>query len=151
MTNLSKEPLAKGLALGFGLGVVVIAPSLLPKDPPQFNWNFTQSVERGVYRRIEERNVELRVFYNDPVYVSFCLPIELRTASFYDRFCSPDNPNQARILKRVTAKNASEAGGWVVRGDTEGRLDSRVLGPIQDDQIVGFWRPYITWGSADGE
>jgi type IV secretory pathway protease TraF len=151
LTNIRRKQITKGLAVILGLGAVLAAPSILPKDPPQYTWNFTNSVERGIYKRIEERDVELRVFYNDPVYVSFCLPIELRDASFYERFCSPDNPNDTRILKRLAAKNAGEAGGWVVRGDTEGSLDSRVLGPIQDNQVSGFWRPYFTWGSADGE
>ena len=130
------------------VGAVIVALSILPKDTPQYTWNFTNSVDRGIYKRIEEQDVELRLFYNDPVCVNFCLPVSLRRASFYERYCSSDHPTRTMNLKRVAGKQSTEHAGWVVRGDTNGSLDSRLLGPVHDYQIRGFWRPYFIWSSS---
>ena len=124
----------------------ILAPSRLQLR----QWNFTNSVDRGIYKRIEERDVELRIFFDEPVYISFCLSASYKRASFYERYCSPDNPSKTRILKRIVGKQTNMKTGWLVRGDTEGSLDSRVLGPIQDIQVSGFWRPYFIW-STSGE
>ena len=150
LTDLRRKQIAKGLAVILGLGAVIVAPSILPKDPPQYTWNFTNSVDRGIYKRIEERDVELRIFFDEPVYISFCLSASYKRASFCERYCSPDNPSKTRILKRIVGKQTNMKTGWLVRGDTEGSLDSRVLGPIQDIQVSGFWRPYFIW-STSGE
>jgi type IV secretory pathway protease TraF len=138
--------IVKGLAVIAGLSALILAPSFMPKETPDFTWNFSASVPIGLYKRIDKRDLDLKLFRQDPVYATFCLPDSLSEASFYERFCSPASPSSQRILKRLVAEQTS--GGWVVEGNTETSLDTRVLGPIETSQIQGFWRPFWTWGSG---
>ena len=138
--------IVKGLAVIAGLGALILAPSIMPKETPDFTWNFSASVPIGLYKRIDKRDVDLKLFRQDPVYVTFCLPERLNAITFYKRFCSPNAPSKQPILKRLVAEQTT--GGWVVEGDTETGLDSKVLGAIQDRQIQGFWRPALTWGEG---
>ncbi|MCI5040743.1 hypothetical protein WG622_17220 [Cognatishimia sp. D5M38] len=138
-----RQRLPKALAVVFGLGALLIAPTIMPKSPPQYTWNFTNSVPLGVYKRLGESDAKLGKLASADVYVTFCLPQELQSASFFERFCSPSAPSKKRIIKRLVAEQTT--GGLVVQGDTETSLDSRVLGPIEIDQVDAFWRPFLTW------
>jgi type IV secretory pathway protease TraF len=136
--------IVKGLAVIGGLGALILAPSIMPKEAPDFTWNFSASVPIGLYKRVDKRDVDLKLFRQDPVYVTFCLPENLKDTSFYGRFCSPTSPHKTQILKRLVAEQTS--GGWIVEGDIDAGIDSKLIGPVEIAQIRGFWRPILTWG-----
>ena len=92
--------------------------------------NATGSVPRGLYIRSTE---------NAASHVSFCLSREHRAAPWYPRFCSPDNPDGIRLLKRIAGRR--EDGNLIVEGDTPRSLDSRRLGPVDISGVRGWWRP----------
>ncbi len=140
-----RRRLPKALAVVFGLGALLIAPTILPKSPPHYTWNFTNSVPMGVYKRLDERDADLSKVLTGTVYVTFCLPQELKDLSFYSRFCSADAPNKRRIIKRFIGEHRD--GGLDVRGDTETSLDSRILGGVGIDQVDAYWKPVLTWSN----
>ena len=142
----SHNKIIKGLSVIAGLAALMLAPLVMPKDPPEFTWNSTNSLPMGLYKRVDKRDVDLKLFRQEPVYITFCLPARLSTTSFYERFCSPDAPNKKRILKRLIAEQTT--GGWLVEGDTDTSLDSRIFGPVELGQIQGFWRPLLTLGAG---
>ena len=143
--TISHNTIIISLSLIAGLVAVILALSLPLKRPHEFIWNSTSSLPTGFYKRVDKQNVDLKLFRKEPVYITFCLPQTLRDTSFYEGFCSPDAPDKKRILKRLVAEQTS--GGWIVVGDSETSLDSRVLGPVEVGQIQGFWRPFWTWGA----
>lgn len=94
--------------------------------------NATTSVPRGLYITSAPETAS---------YVTFCLGERHRNAHYYAWFCSPDDPDGIRVLKRVQSR--AVGGAVLVEGDTEHALDSRMLGPIMPSEITGWWRPLI--------
>jgi len=98
--------------------------------------NATTSVARGLYMRASPGGA---------THVTFCLGGRHAAADWYRRFCSPDDPDGVRILKRLDGRR----GGHVtVAGDGPRALDSRVLGPVRLDEIRGWWVPLARIGGA---
>lgn len=93
--------------------------------------NATTSVPRGLYRKAPP---------DAATYVTFCLGHRHAAADWYLRFCSPDAPDGPRILKRIGERRD---GQLVVEGDGPFALDSRVLGPVSEDEIRGWWVPLV--------
>ncbi|MYH58272.1 MAG: hypothetical protein F4145_09800 [Boseongicola sp. SB0675_bin_26] len=102
--------------------------------------NVTTSVPQGIY---------LRAGPDRATYVTFCLGKRHGGTEWYRHLCSPDDPDGARILKRVRERRGDSV---IVEGDAPRALDSRVLGPVRLDEIRGWWRPLVwTWGRRDGD
>lgn len=97
--------------------------------------NATTSVPRGFY---------VRAGPDTATYVTFCLGRRHGAAERYRHFCSPDNPDGLRILKRIGERRERQV---MVEGDGPRALDSRVLGPVRMDEIRGWWRPLIQAGA----
>ena len=97
--------------------------------------NPTNSVPPGLYRTAAPDRAN---------HVTFCLGTQHRDKPFYPLHCSPDAPAGIRILKRIATRHAD--GSLTVAGDTPEALDSRFLGPIQPDEIHGWWKPFILFG-----
>jgi len=94
--------------------------------------NPTPSVPRGLYYAVTPERAG---------YVSFCLDHRHRDRAYYGRFCSSEQQNGFRILKRIAERRPD--GSLIVRGDSPKALDSRLLGPVQPGQIRAWWRPLI--------
>lgn len=100
--------------------------------------NATTSVPRGLYRKADPALA---------TYVTFCLGERHAAAAWYGRFCSPDDPDGIRVLKRVGERRGDMV---IVEGDGPRALDSRVLGPVGLDEVRGWWRPLLQAGRNDG-
>lgn len=101
--------------------------------------NASTSVPPGLYRKADPAAA---------TYVTFCLGARHGTGPWYGFFCSPDDPDGVRILKRIGERRN---GHVIVEGDGPRPLDSHVLGPIRLDEIRGWWRPVVQVGrKADG-
>ena len=98
--------------------------------------NATTSVTPGIYMRADP---------GAATHVTFCLGARHAAAGWYRRFCSPDDPDGTRILKRLAGRRA---GHVTVAGDGDMALDSRVLGPVRLDEIRGWWVPLARIGGA---
>ncbi len=94
--------------------------------------NATTSVPRGLYLRANAQTA---------TYVTFCLDTRHRQAPWYPHLCSPDAPDGLRILKRIAERRPD--GSLIVKGDTPGALDSRVLGPVRRGDVRGWWMPLL--------
>ena len=94
--------------------------------------NPTNSVPRGLYYAVSPEHAD---------YVSFCLDHRHRDRVYYKRFCSDERPYGIRILKRIAERRPD--GSLIVRGDSPTALDSRILGPVQPEQIRAWWQPLI--------
>ncbi|WP_419906201.1 S24/S26 family peptidase [Hoeflea sp.] len=98
--------------------------------------NPTASVPRGLYRAAAQDSAD---------HVSFCLRRVHRDEARYARFCSPDNPDGLRILKRIERRAAD--GTLIVAGDADNALDSRLVGPVRESQVRGWWKSLIRVGT----
>lgn len=96
------------------------------------NANQSGSVPVGLY---------IKASPDGAAYVSFCLTKRHSVFAFYARYCSPDNPDGKRIIKRIVERRAD--GSLVVQGDIEFAIDSKVLGSIDPYQIRGFWNALL--------
>lgn len=96
--------------------------------------NRTSSVPIGLYRAVPKEKAS---------YVSFCLRSEHRVFRFYEQYCSPDNPEGTRILKRL--RKAYANGDMMVEGDVFNALDSRLLGSVTPKQQRGYWRALLVF------
>ena len=95
--------------------------------------NATPSVPRGLY---------VRTGPDTAAYATFCLGSRHGAAEWYRHYCSPDNPDGLRILKRIRERREHHV---MVKGDAPRALDSRILGPVRMDEIRGWWRPVIQY------
>lgn len=93
------------------------------------------SVPRGLY---------VRAGPDTATYATFCLGRRHGAAEWYRHYCSPDNPDGLRILKRIGERRERHI---MVEGDGPRALDSRVLGPVRMDEVRGWWRPLIQAGA----
>ena len=98
--------------------------------------NNTDSVPPGLYRAAPPETA---------TFVTFCLGARHRHLGFYDRFCSPDDPDGDRILKRLSGHPVD--GQVLVLGDGPRAIDSDLVGPIQLEEIAGWWRPIVQTGA----
>lgn len=96
--------------------------------------NRTSSVPIGLYRAVPKEKAS---------YVSFCLRSEHRVFRFYEQYCSPDNPEGTRILKRL--RKAYANGDMRVEGDVFNAIDSRLLGSVTPKQQRGYWRALLVF------
>lgn len=97
--------------------------------------NSTDSVPPGLYRAAPTETA---------THVTFCLGARHRQLTFYGRFCSPDDPEGNRILKRLGNRHAKNQ--RTVLGDGPRAIDSTLLGPIRSEEIDGWWRPIVQFG-----
>ena len=132
------ELLPRPALVAIGVAVAVLSAAGLAATSELILANATTSVPRGLYRRAAPETA---------TYVSFCLGARHAAGEWYRHFCSPDDPDGVRILKRVGEKLD---GGIMVEGDGARPLDSHVLGPVRHDEIRGWWRPVIQVGRHDG-
>ena len=112
--------------------VLAVLSVFMPRDVLTFNR--TDSVPIGLYRAVPK---------DKATYVSFCLRSEHRVFRFYEQYCSPDNLEGTRVLKRVRKAHAN--GDMIVEGDVYNAIDSRVLGPITPAQQRGYWRALLVF------
>lgn len=98
--------------------------------------NVTTSVPRGLY---------VRAGPDRATYVTFCLGERHRPGEWYHHFCSPDDPDGVRILKRVVERLGDAV---IVEGDAPRALDSRVLGPVRLTEVRGWWIPVLQTRAA---
>ena len=94
--------------------------------------NATTSVPRGLYRKADPETA---------THVTFCLGARHQGEDYYMAFCSPDDPDGVRILKRIATRH--EDGALIVEGDTPRALDSRWLGPVRLGEVRGWWAPLV--------
>ena len=123
-----------------GSAVALLAAIGLAASAGLILGNATTSVPRGIYLKADP---------SDATYVTFCLGERHAAAAWYGRFCSPDDPDGVRILKRLGERRGD---AMIVEGDVPHALDSRVLGPVRLHEIRGWWRPVIQAGARnDGD
>ena len=84
--------------------------------------------------------------FQTPTYVSFCLPQKLKDTTFYDMACSPDRPDHTHILKAIDQTDPAR-GYWVTSPHPQA-LDSRRIGWVAQNQVIGFWHPLIVWSTT---
>lgn len=127
------------LPVWFGLAIVILILGAvdLAVRAGLIIGNNTTSVPPGVYRIAPPETA---------TFVTFCLGVRHRHLGFYDRFCSPDKPDGDRILKRLGGRTAD--GQVVVQGDGSRAIDSDLVGPIQLEEIVGWWVPIVQTGAG---
>mgnify|MGYP001035199153 FL=1 len=97
-------------------------------------FNMTGSVPVGIYMKASPERAR---------YVSFCLKDEHVLFTFYEQFCSPDNPERPAIIKRLFHR--WQDGGFTVEGDTLNAIDTRLIGKIYPSQVRGYWRPLLVF------
>lgn len=131
-------PIPRTVVISGAVAVAVLSATGLAATSELILANATTSVPRGLYRKAAPETA---------TYVTFCLGTRHAAGEWYRHFCSPDNPDGVRILKRVGEKLD---GRVIVEGDGDRPLDSHVLGPVRHDEIRGWWRPVIQVGRTDG-
>ena len=131
------EGIPRPALFGAVIAAVLISGVGLAASAGLIMGNATSSVPRGFYLRSDPERA---------TYVTFCLGARHAAGAWYERFCSPDNPEGVRILKRIAGRGA---GHVIVEGDERRALDSRVLGPVRLDEVRGWWRPVMQTGRHD--
>ena len=76
-------------------------------------------------------------------YVSFCLNVQHHEQTWYPMLCSQDHPEQPYNLKRIARRLPD--GRLIVQGDSKRALDSRFLGPIEIEDVQGWWVRVAKW------
>lgn len=120
------------------VGIVFVATSCLA-FMMQFEYivvNLTPSVAPGIYLKTPASNA---------THVTFCLAPEHKSFGFYGHFCSPDNPENTRVLKAVEIRQNDKS--LIVKGRGDRPIDSHILGPISKPQIVQFYRVLYPFAS----
>jgi type IV secretory pathway protease TraF len=85
----------------------------------------------------------------DPVYatyISFCVtPSQAKRISQLTstQFCTTEESRLPQMIKKIAAIN--KYNHYTVKGQTALAIDSRYLGPIEQTQIIGFWKPLWVW------
>jgi type IV secretory pathway protease TraF len=116
------------------VGTLVLVMGYIALPRTQFALNTTRSVPIGIYRIVPLAEAD---------FVRFCLARGAAHHAFYIRYCSPDNPDGPRILKRIHGFQRN--GDMLVRGDHPRAIDSKIIGPVTLDQQRDYWRALITF------
>lgn len=137
MSVLASIP--RPVAIAAVLSVALLSAVGLADSSGLILGNATTSVPRGLYRKADPANA---------THVTFCLGARHAAGDWYGHFCSPDDPDGVRILKRIGERRD---GHVIVEGDGPRPLDSHVLGPVRPEEIRGWWRPVVQVGeTGDG-
>lgn len=113
-----------------GALTLVALYALLPRGV--LTYNLSASVPIGIYRAVPSEKAS---------YITFCLKKEHFFFDFYEGYCSPDRPDGTPIIKRV--RRIQSDGSIIVEGDIFNAIDSRILGPITQDQQRGYWHALL--------
>ena len=131
------EGIPRPALFGAAIAAVLLSGVGLAASAGLIMGNMTTSVPSGFYLRSDPERA---------TYVTFCLGTRHAAGAWYEHFCSPDNPEGVRILKRIAVRRD---GHVIVEGDEPRALDSRVLGPVRLDEVRGWWRPVMQAGRHD--